>query len=53
MLVPFLFGLSVFVLIAGRLGDLYGYRKVFVFGLVQFTFAGTLAGFAPEMLLCP
>jgi|TARA_B100001750_G_C15517518_1_gene608502 MFS family permease len=45
----FLFGLSAFVLIAGRLGDLYGYRKVFVFGLVQFTFAGTLAGFAPEI----
>ena len=46
----FLFGLSAFVLIAGRLGDLYGYRKVFVFGLFQFTIAGTLAGFAPEII---
>ena len=46
----FLFGLSAFVLIAGRLGDLYGYRKVFVFGLVLFTIAGTLAGFAPEIM---
>lgn len=45
----YLFGLSAFVLIAGRLGDLYGYRKVFVFGLIQFTVAGTLAGFAPEI----
>jgi MFS family permease len=47
----YLFGLSAFVLIAGRLGDLYGYRKVFVLGLIQFTVAGTLAGFVSEIAI--
>jgi len=35
-----------FLLLGGRLGDLYGHRRLFVVGIVLFTFASLLCGFA-------
>lgn len=42
-----------FLLLGGRLGDLYGNRKLFIGGIVVFTFASLLCGFASsqEMLI--
>ena len=35
-----------FLLLGGRLGDLYGHRRLFLIGIVLFTFASLLCGFA-------
>jgi len=35
-----------FLLLGGRLGDLYGHRRLFVVGIVLFTFASLWCGFA-------
>src|SRR5216117_2317434 len=35
-----------FLLLGGRLGDLYGHRKLFLFGLSLFTLASLACGFA-------
>src|SRR5688572_18566791 len=35
-----------FLLLGGRLGDLYGHRKLFVIGLTLFTFASLACGIA-------
>lgn len=42
--------LSFAVLLAtgGRLGDIFGRRRAFIFGVIVFTFASTTAGFAPN-----
>ena len=37
-----------FLLLGGRSGDLLGYRRVLVTGLVTFTFASAVAGWAPS-----
>jgi EmrB/QacA subfamily drug resistance transporter len=35
-----------FLLLAGRLGDLYGQKRIFLFGIVEFTIASLLCGLA-------
>lgn len=41
--------LAVFFLSMGRVGDRYGQKRVFMFGLVAFTFFSLLCGFAPNI----
>ncbi len=44
----YLLSLSVFLIFAGRLGDLYGHRRMFLSGLVVFIAASVSCGFAPN-----
>ena len=44
----FLISFGSFLLLAGRLGDLIGRRRVFLAGVVVFTVASALCGFAPS-----
>jgi EmrB/QacA subfamily drug resistance transporter len=44
----FLVTFGGFMLLAGRLGDLVGRRRVFIVGLVIFTVASALCGLAPD-----
>jgi EmrB/QacA subfamily drug resistance transporter len=39
---------AVLLAVGGRMGDIFGRRKMFVFGVVVFTIASTTAGFAPN-----
>ena len=41
--------LAVFFLTVGRIGDRYGQKRVFIFGLVTFTLFSLLCGFAPSI----
>jgi EmrB/QacA subfamily drug resistance transporter len=41
-------GYAVFLITGGRLGDLYGRRRLFVLGLIAFTATSALCGFAPS-----
>src|SRR5271154_6077692 len=44
---------AVFLITGGRLGDIYGRKRMFMFGVSGFTLASALCGFAtsPEMLV--
>jgi EmrB/QacA subfamily drug resistance transporter len=44
----FLITFGSFLLLAGRLGDLAGRKRVFMFGITIFTFASLLCGIAPS-----
>ena len=44
----FLIAFGSFLLLAGRLGDLVGRKRVFLAGVVLFTFASALCGLAPS-----
>ncbi|UAJ11095.1 MFS transporter [Glacieibacterium megasporae] len=39
---------AVFLVAGGRLGDLYGYRRLFLFGVAGFTVASLACGLAPD-----
>ncbi|MCB0860443.1 MAG: MFS transporter [Solirubrobacterales bacterium] len=39
---------AVLLAVGGRIGDIFGRRKAFVFGVIVFTIASTTAGFAPN-----
>lgn len=39
--------LAVLLVVGGRMGDIFGRRKMFVFGVILFTVASMTAGFAP------
>ncbi len=43
----FLMGLTILLLMAGRLGDMVGKKRVFTLGLIVFILASTLCGLAP------
>lgn len=45
----YIFTFAVLLLPAGRMGDTYGRRQVFVAGVILFTFASALCGLAPSM----
>src|SRR5213595_1524068 len=39
-----------FLLLSGRAGDIYGQKKLFISGIVLFTIASMIGGFAPSLL---
>jgi len=39
-----------FLLLSGRAGDIYGQKKLFISGIVLFTIASAVGGFAPSLL---
>ncbi len=43
----FLMGLSVLILMAGRLGDMVGKKRVFIAGLIVFVLSSALCGLSP------
>src|ERR671933_2348191 len=47
----YLLTLTGFLLVAGRLGDLYGHRRVYMAGIALYSIAGGLGGLAPHVLL--
>jgi EmrB/QacA subfamily drug resistance transporter len=44
----YLVTLTAFLLLGGSLGDMYGRRRIFVYGLIGFTVASVLCGIAPD-----
>jgi EmrB/QacA subfamily drug resistance transporter len=44
----YLVTLTALLLLGGSLGDVYGRRRIFVYGLFSFTFASVLCGLAPN-----
>lgn len=42
--------LAGFLLLSGRLGDIYGQKKLFIIGVALFTVASFTGGFAPSLL---
>lgn len=51
VVVSYLAGLTIFVVIAGRLGDRYGLRPMLIAGLGLFTSASLLCALAPDLWL--
>ncbi|MEP0275962.1 MAG: MFS transporter, partial [Nitratireductor sp.] len=51
VVVAYLAALTVSVILAGRLGDLYGLRRMHLFGLGLFLLASLLCGIAPTLWL--
>lgn len=39
---------AVLLAVGGRMGDIFGRRRMFIFGVIVFTVASTTAGFAPS-----
>src|SRR5438093_3852509 len=42
--------LAGFLMLSGRAGDVYGQKKLFVFGIVLFTISSLAAGLSPTLL---
>lgn len=40
--------LAVFLMLGGRLGDAFGYRRIFIIGVAGFTIASMICGLAPN-----
>lgn len=49
VMTAYLLTLTSFVLIGGRLGDLYGHRQIFIFGSIVYTIAGSLSGLVQDI----
>ncbi|SRR5579885_2752019 len=47
----YLLTLTGFLLVGGRLGDLYGHRRTYMVGIAIYSIAGGLGGVAPDALL--
>jgi len=45
----YLLGLALFIITGGRLGDIYGRKKMFLIGVAGFTITSALSGFAPTV----
>jgi len=45
----YLLTISSLLLFYGRLGDILGYRKIYLYGLAGFIIASTLCGFSPSI----
>src|SRR2546428_13377391 len=42
--------LAEFLMVSGRAGDVYGQKRLFIFGIVLFTLSSLSAGLAPSLL---
>ncbi|MGY0039263.1 MFS transporter [Pedobacter sp. NJ-S-72] len=42
---------AVLVVTGGRLGDIYGRKRVFIIGMILFTLSSAVCGFAPNILV--
>ncbi len=49
VIMAFLLTISTLLLVFGRLGDTYGFRKVYLLGTAVFTVGSVLCGFAPSI----
>lgn len=49
VIIAYLLAVTVLIVSAGRLGDLYGHRRVLVGGLVVFSLASLVCGLAPNL----
>ena len=45
----YLIGMSIAIITGGRLGDIYGRKKIFLIGIAGFTVTSALSGFAPTI----
>jgi MFS family permease len=43
--------LAGFLMLSGRVGDIYGHKKLFIIGLVLFSLASLTGGFAPSEIV--
>lgn len=49
VIIAYLLAVTVLIVSAGRLGDVYGHRRVLIGGLVVFSLASLLCGLAPNL----
>ncbi|MDR3539642.1 MAG: MFS transporter [Desulfosporosinus sp.] len=51
VIMAYLLIISSLLLTYGRLGDMYGHKRIYVFGFIVFTIGSLLCGFAPSIIL--
>ncbi|MGQ9532095.1 MAG: MFS transporter [Desulfotomaculales bacterium] len=49
VIMAYLLAISILLLVFGRLGDTYGFRKIYLLGTAVFTVGSVLCGFAPSI----